>query len=166
MGNDQHHISGFKVSRRRLPHHEDLGATYFLCLCLKRPPVVDLVLPEVAHTIVAALRYFDGQRYLLFDYCVMPDHVHMLVKPIVANGKAESIKHIMRCLKGWTARRINEALGREGEVWQDDTYDHLVRNEDDFHEKAAYIFDNPHRAGLVDDPAKWPWWGQGSGLSS
>jgi len=161
MGND-HQIDSFRITQRRLPHWEDVGATYFLCLCLEAR-FVELTDPPIASMLIQALKYFDGTRYLLFDYTVMPDHVHMILKPAVASGRSESIKHIMRCLKGWTAKGINDAAKRTGEVWQEDTYDHIIRNQEDYVEKAKYIFENPKRAGLIENPADWPWWGRGSG---
>jgi putative transposase len=46
-------------------------------------------------------------------------------------------------------------------LWQDESYDHIIRNEADYREKARYIWENPVRRGLVADPATWPWWGCG-----
>jgi len=155
-------IEGFDVSQGNLPHWEDPGATYFLRFSLRRPPVVDLSTPEYGALVVDALRFLDGTRYYLFDYTVMPDHVHAILKPIPRAGQAERVSRLMENVKRWTANRINERLGRAGAVWQSETYDHILRNHEDYLEKAAYILDNPRRAGLVDDPRDWPWWGKGS----
>ncbi|MEN6547532.1 MAG: transposase [Armatimonadia bacterium] len=113
--------------------------------------------------LIDSLLYFDVSRYVLFDYVVMPDHVHMIIEPVVCDGRAERITHVMRSLKSWTAKRINEMKGRRGPVWQEDAYDHIIRNGEDYLEKSTYIFNNPMVAGLVRNPADWPWWGRGSG---
>ncbi|MEN6304121.1 MAG: transposase [Armatimonadia bacterium] len=160
---DDHYVTEFSRTQRHLPHHEGIGETYFVCICLRRPPVVDLTEPHVAQMLIDSLLYFDVSRYVLFDYVVMPDHVHMIIEPVVCDGRAERITHVMRSLKSWTAKRINEMKGRRGHVWQEDAYDHIIRNGEDYLEKSTYIFNNPMVAGLVRNPADWPWWGRGSG---
>jgi len=112
---------------------------------------------------VDALRFLDGRRYDLYDYIVMPDHVHAILRPIAEDGRAERITRIARHLKHWLGVRINQILGRSGPVWQIETYDHALRGEKDYEEKASYIYTNAQVAGLVDDPLDWPWWGQGNG---
>jgi len=152
----------FEKRRRRLPHWEGPGETYFLTLTLQRPPTVDLTEPRFARLAIQALRHFDGIRYDLYDYTVMPDHVHVILKPIVREGKCERLSRIMHSLKSWLAHRINEMVGRRGRIWQEETYDHVIRNKEDYEEKAAYILDNPRRKGLIKNPVNWPWWGIGS----
>lgn len=159
-----HHVTAFSRTQRHLPHHEAPGTTYFVTACLRRPAAVDLTDPTIAQMLVDSLRYFDGPRYLLYDYVVMPNHVHAIIKPIVADGKAERITHVMRSLKSWTARQIHQLRGGSGPVWQVDSYDHIIRNEADLFEKSQYIYNNPAAAGLVQNPADWPWWGRGSGV--
>ena len=100
--------------------------------------------PELAEIVAASLRFFDGQRYELTDYVVMPNHVHLLVAfPDVAAllKQCESWKH-------FTATRINKALARSGRFWQQDGFDHLVRSPEQFTWLREYIADNPRRASL------------------
>jgi len=162
----------FQRRSRHLPHWEEPGATYFLTFALRRPPVTDLTAPEIGPLVVGALRRFDGERYWLYDYTVMPDHVHVILKPIVRHDArtgriaCPTLSRILGPLKGAVAHQINQLLGRSGPLWQDETYDHILRNPADYQEKAAYIFQNAHTAGLQDDPADWPWWGKGSGWSA
>jgi REP element-mobilizing transposase RayT len=156
-------VSAFERRRRRLPHWEEPGATYFVRFSLLRPPVVDLTRGDLGAEVVSALKAYDGARYWLYDYVVMPDHVHAILQPIVAEGKTEPLWRIMQNLKSWLARRINALVGRSGPVWLEETYDHIVRDQDDYEGVAAYIFHNPTTAGLIEDPAAWPWWGKGSG---
>jgi putative transposase len=82
----------------------------------------------------------------------MPNHVHLLILPRA--GVAE----ITRWLKGSTARRANMLLQRTGlSFWQDESYDHWVRNARELNRIAAYIEENPVAAGLVDSKELWPW---------
>ncbi|HJN18169.1 MAG TPA: transposase [Armatimonadota bacterium] len=148
---------------RHLPHWEEPGATYLLTFCVKRGVPVDLTHPGPGRIVVDALRHFDGERYWLYDYTVMPNHVHAILKPVPADGKMEPLWRITQSLKKWTARRINRALGRNGALWQDETYDRIIRDEREYVIRSEYILQNAHTSGLIDDPTQWPWWGRGSG---
>ncbi|MBM3477348.1 MAG: hypothetical protein FJX75_29110 [Armatimonadetes bacterium] len=150
--------------RRHLPHWDEPGATYFLTFCVKRGVAADLTRPELAELVVGALRFRDGSRYWLYDYIVMPEHVHAILKPIVHEGRTEPMCEIMAGLKWWTARRINPLLGRRGPFWQDETYNRIIRTRREYNARATYILENAHVRGLVGDPVEWPWWGHGASL--
>ena len=94
----------------------------------------------------------------------MPDHVHFIVKPLQVNGEWLPLSATYHSLKSFTANQVNRVIGRSGPLWQDDTYDRVVRGRTDFEEKAKYIFMNSLRRGLVRDPVLWPWWGRGKGI--
>ena len=153
----------FEIHERHLPHWEEPGATYFVTWVLRRPPPVDITEPRLGALVIQALRFWDRRRYLLFDYTVMPDHVYAILKPLVRDEQSARLSAIHHSLKSWLANRINRAVGRRGPLWQDESHDHILRNLQDYEEKAAYIFDNPRAKGLIADPTLWPWWGQGSG---
>jgi putative transposase len=93
-----------------------------------------------------ALRHFDGNRYTLGDFVVMPNHVHLLVGALARNAMLKQVESS----KKWTALKINEALGRKGRFWQDESFDHLVRSEAAFQKFRRYITDNPVKAKLRD----------------
>ena len=101
--------------------------------------------PEVAQVVATSLRHFDGDRYQLTDFVVMPNHVHVLV----AFPNDESMLKQCESWKHFMARRINLVLGRSGRFWQQDGFDHLVRSEEQFDYLRAYIADNPRRAKLA-----------------
>jgi len=105
-----------------------------------------------ARIVWGALSFFDRDRYVLDAYVIMPDHVHLLICPL----SRWSLGEILQALKGFTARRINTILGRQGRFWQRDNFDHLIRDEDDFLDKLQYIRDNPVSAGLVEKPEDYP----------
>ncbi|MDP2896753.1 MAG: type ISP restriction/modification enzyme [bacterium] len=111
--------------------------------------------PDIAATVAQALRHFDGQRYRLFAWCVMPNHVHAVFKPLVNHTLAD----IVHAWKSYTAKQANSALRREGAFWQREYFDHLIRDEAEFHRILGYVAENPGKARLRD--WKWVWvWGQ------
>jgi putative transposase len=100
--------------------------------------------------------FFHGAEHLrlyrLSAYVVMSNHVHILVWPKAL------LPIITKSIKGYTARECNKLLARTGErFWQDESFDHSVRNEDEFYRIKRYIERNPVKAGLVESPEEWPW---------
>jgi REP element-mobilizing transposase RayT len=110
-----------------------------------------LLVPEIAALVVAGL--CDGcQLYELHSFVVMPNHVHVLVTPHVIS------KQWLGPLKGRTARQANLVLGLTGKpFWQEESYDHLVRSDEEFARIWRYIENNPVTAGLVSDPEEFRW---------
>ena len=100
--------------------------------------------PRISKLAEDALRFFDGEKYLLGTFVVMPNHVHALVRPVEGHTLAD----ILHSWKSFTSNKINEALGRHGAVWLDESFDCLVRNEAQLEKYACYIRENPKKAGL------------------
>ncbi len=100
--------------------------------------------PALAQMVADSLRHFDGQRYHLGDFVVMPNHVHVLV------GLLGDTDVVILCTswKHFTATKINRALGRRGRFWQEEAFDHLVRSPEEFEGLCRYIEENPRKAGL------------------
>jgi len=112
-----------------------------------------LRLPEIATVVVDSLHYHESElrQYILHAYVVMPNHVHILITPVV------SVPKIMKSLKAFTAREANAILNRTGlPFWQREFYDHWVR-EGEFDRIARYIAQNPVKAGLATEPHLYPW---------
>ncbi|HYI95488.1 MAG TPA: transposase [Bryobacteraceae bacterium] len=110
--------------------------------------------PEVAGPMVRALLYGqDSMKYYqLHAWVVMANHVHVLLSPFVEVAK------ITHSLKRFTAREANRILGLIGQpFWQDESYDHLVRDGGEFDRIVRYIENNPVTAGLVSAPVDFPW---------
>lgn len=104
-----------------------------------------LLKDEAIAVIVAdALKHFAGDRYELGAWVVMPNHVHVLLKP---NG-GHTLDKILHAWKSYTTHAINKALGREGDVWQNEGYDHIVRGPKAAQAIAKYITDNPAQANF------------------
>jgi putative transposase len=104
---------------------------------------------KIASLVSDAIRHFDGQRYRLFAWCVMPNHVHVVFKVLGNHALATTIGS----WKGYSARQANLLLNRSGHFWQREYYDRLLRSTDEMNRAIAYIADNPAKARLVD----WPW---------
>ncbi len=103
----------------------------------------------LAEVVAKALRHFDGGRYDLLAWCVMPNHVHAVVKPREENELVD----ILHSWKSFTAHEINKRLGRREEVWQKESYDHLIRDGEDLRNQVTYVLENPRKAGLLN----WEW---------
>jgi putative transposase len=108
--------------------------------------------PGVAGLVCAAMHYRDAKVYTLEAYCVMPNHVHLVCTPLTDNGEVFPLSKILHSLKGYTARQANLALGLEGEFWQHESYDHVVRDNAELPRIIEYVLMNPIRAGLAP---KW-----------
>jgi hypothetical protein len=109
---------------------------------------------RVARVVAGALSYGDTGRnfYRLGAWVIMPNHVHVLLRP------QTHLPVITRWLKGSTARQANLILGRTGEpFWQDESFDHRVRDEVELERIARYVEHNPVSAGLAACPGDWPW---------
>ena len=91
-----------------------------------------------------ALTHFHGQRYQLAAWVVMPNHVHAIVKPL----EGYPLSDILHSWKSYSAHEINKLLGRTGQLWQRESYDHIVRNERALFKIAEYIDRNPEKAGI------------------
>ncbi|MCC5805407.1 MAG: transposase [Opitutales bacterium] len=99
---------------------------------------------ETADIVRSALKYFDGERYRLDAFVLMPNHVHVLVKLLGEHG----LSSILHSWKSYTAKQINRANGTSGSVWQDESYDHIVRSAAQLNFFRTYIRENPAKAGL------------------
>lgn len=145
-------IEAVVLYRRRLPHWELPGSTYFMTFRVHRALGKILEKNAIATMVEEALWFGFGERYLLQAYVIMHDHIHVLLKPLLG----WSLAKIMGGLKGFTARKMNERLGRKGALWQDESFDHLIRNDRDWMDKFNYIHDNPVKAGLVRRAQDYP----------
>ena len=165
-----------------LPHLYKPGCTYFVTYCLAdvarnranerqrlresdgpseiahatdfEPTMGSCLLksPELAAVVENSLLHFQADRYALNAWCVMPNHVHAIVTPLGEHR----LSRILQSWKGFSAHTINRKLNRTGHVWQKESFDHIVRDEECFEKFVAYTESNPVVAGLVDRPADWP----------
>ena len=105
--------------------------------------------PQAASIAADAIRFLDGERYVLHAWCLMPNHAHAALTVCGERLPTE----IMGSWKSFSAKEINKALGRRGEFWQEEGFDHLVRGPHSFDRICRYVWDNPSALG------DWPWAG-------
>jgi REP element-mobilizing transposase RayT len=103
--------------------------------------------PVLSEIVAKSLLHFDNDRYLMTDFVVMPNHVHLLA----AFRSAEGLLSQCDSWKHFTAREINRAIGSSGRFWQQDGFDHLVRSEEEYFHLRRYILDNPIHTRLGQD---------------
>ncbi|HEY7348779.1 MAG TPA: transposase [Ktedonobacterales bacterium] len=108
-----------------------------------------LATPAVAEIVAQALRHFDGIRYRLLAWCIMPNHVHVVVQLLAPYALSE----ILHSWKSFTANRIQRLIGFQGMFWQREYYDHVIRDEEALWRIIKYVAQNPLKANLQD----WPW---------
>jgi REP element-mobilizing transposase RayT len=105
--------------------------------------------PEIADLVAGGLEHFDGQRYVLLAWCVMPNHVHVVFQP----SGGHELDKILHSWKSFTAHQAVKILNVHEPFWQPEYYDHLIRDEADLWQKIEYTLNNPAAAGLHD----WRW---------
>lgn len=114
--------------------------------------------PALAREVQNSLLHFHGERYVLVAWCIMPNHVHVLV---------ETIAPISQIVQGWKSFTARWALARNDELglripdakhlWQREYWDRFIRNEAHFNNAVDYIHQNPVKAGLCQRAEDWPY---------
>ena len=107
---------------------------------------------DIAQTVAGALCHFNDERYRLHAWCVMPNHVHVVVQPLPSH----ELSAILHSWKSFTAHKALGVLGRSGEFWQKESYDHIVRDAGDLERTSRYVRENPVSAGLRGWGWVWP----------
>ena len=107
---------------------------------------------NVAKLVQNSLLKFDGTRYRLFAWVVMPNHVHLLLWRF----ENFELKDILHSVKSYTAHEANKLLHRKGQFWQEDYFDRYMRNQEHFEKTVKYIENNPVKARLCETPSDWP----------
>jgi putative DNA methylase len=129
---------------------------------------------DVAAIVQENLYFHHAKRYRLLVYCIMPNHVHILLQPTARNlpprrksggpaplhadekaDRLSPLSHIMHRLKSYTASAANKLLARKGQFWQHESFDHWVRDDGELERIANYIRQNSVAAGLVKSPEDW-----------
>ena len=142
--------------RRRLPHLQCDFKPHFVTFCTHRR----WILPESARSLVLdSCLHDNGTKIDLKVAVVMPDHVHVIFTPQINVQAREiySLAEIMNAIKGASAHRVNRALGRVGRVWQEESFDHVLRSSESLDAKIAYVLDNPVRRNLAQRWDVYPW---------
>jgi REP-associated tyrosine transposase len=143
------------------PHQKDLregrciesGLYYFITTNTKDREKVFLN-QTAAKILLDALKWLnDHNRIALVVAVVMPDHLHF-----VSELKDTSLANVMHSLKSFTANKINKVLNRNGQLWERQYYERVIRNEKALKETVEYCLGNPARKGLAEDFRDYPYW--------
>jgi REP element-mobilizing transposase RayT len=141
--------------RRQLPHYQKQQCTLFVTFCKLLPDPFS----DAARSLVLRHCLHDHDKKLkMHAAVVMPEHVHLLMTPLPDPfGRAYPLLQILKMIKGVSARSVNKLSGRQGPLWQEESFDHVLRSEESFEDKVEYIRQNPVRRGLVKMPEDYPW---------
>ena len=103
--------------------------------------------PRAAEALESVLAYGNGEKYALHLFCIMPNHLHVIV-----GGFDETcpLRDVLTSWKGASAHRVNRVLGRKGEVWQGDAYTRIIRSREEYVRQLNYVWCNPEAAGIRD----------------
>ncbi|MBI5585478.1 MAG: transposase [Deltaproteobacteria bacterium] len=151
--------------RRNLPHIQQEEKPVFVTFTTYKRwelpvSVRDLVMKHCLHD--------HGNKLVVHGIVVMPDHVHLVISPLRdEQGDIFGLAEIMNGIKGASAHSINRFLDRKGRVWQDESFDHVLRSDEKINSKVIYLCENPVRKGLVSSVDEYPWlwreWVEGEG---
>ena len=136
------------VLKKRIAVYEDKG--YGACW-LRRA--------DIASIAEQALLHFDGERYRIIAWCIMPNHVHVVIETL----EGYMISEILHTWKSFIAHEANKALHRSGKFWFREYYDRYIRNAEHLANAVKYVENNPVKAGLVISKEEWRWsnaWGR------
>lgn len=146
-------LTGNKLNSRIYEIQQQSFARYDDCLdnCLNEPYWLREV--NVAELVKESLHFCGEKHVHIWAYCVMPNHVHVLLRH---HETAPALCKILQSHKGFTGCEANKLLDRHGQFWHRETYDHIVRSQDAFFRIARYIMNNPVKARLVKKWEDWP----------
>lgn len=120
---------------------------------------------EIARIITSALFYKNKKDYDLIAFTIMPNHLHVIIKPYRKQSVKQAndslhdyvLTKIIGNIKSFTALKANKALKRNGSFWQHESYDHVIRDEKELRKMTEYILNNPVKAKLCTSPEEWKW---------
>jgi REP element-mobilizing transposase RayT len=113
--------------------------------------------PRIAEIVENAVLFFDGARYRLLAWVIMPNHVHVLITPFASY----SLSSITHSWKSFTAKQANKILARSGAFWAAEYFDRAIRNEAHLADAFSYFAMNPVKAHLCNERQNWrfsSWW--------
>ena len=141
--------------RRRLPHYKKSDRPLFVTF---RKSTQGPFSPEARDVVLEHCLRGNAIKFHLHAAVVMPEHVHLLLTPLRdADGWPYELFKILRLIKGASAHSVNRLLQQVGPVWQEESFDHVLRSNESFEEKLEYIRQNPVRIGIVERPEDYRW---------
>jgi putative transposase len=147
---DQMHDPKLSKTRRHLPHWALSGSVYYITFHLATG---GLTVAE-RRIVMEHVKSGHGRFYDLAAATVMPNHVHMILKP----RDRVDLSRIMKEIKGVSARLLNQYRNTKGQVWQEESWDRILRNAGEYDEKLRYMYDNPVKEGLATSADAYDGW--------
>ena len=142
----------------RLVHRTEAGWTYFVTTKAWQSTFL-FQREETAQIIVAKMvEYRDKGNYLLHDFVLMPNHLHLILTP----GPSASLEKCMQLIKGGSSFEIHKMRGKKMEIWQSGFHESNLTSWTEYRKKRDYVVFNPVAAKLVEKPELWPY-GSASG---
>ena len=143
-------VKDFRVYRRNLPHWEHPGSVYFITFRTAKGLTLSNEAKDIAF---AGIIFHADKKYKLHSCVVMDTHVHCILQPVEeSEGVFYSIAQIMHSIKSYSANMIQRVLNKRGKIWQDESYDRIVRDDEEYLDKMDYVIYNSLKAGLVEKP--------------
>jgi REP-associated tyrosine transposase len=138
----------------RLTHRTAAGTSYFVTTKTSQNRALFHV-TEIAETVIQTLlHYRDNGEYLLHEFVLMPDHLHVLLTPSPTN----SLEKVMQFIKGGSSHRLHQQRGQKIDLWHSGFHEWTIRDAADWKAKAEYIRLNPVKAGLAERAEDyWPY---------
>ncbi len=149
------------IRKRLFAHYDEALHQALYGHCYFKDPALSKIVADVLHQ-------FDGSLYDLLAYTILPNHVHVLIntnlqlphEPALIdleNYECTALRDILRQVKNTCGQAINQAIKRDGRLWQRENFDHWVYTEHEFDNILQFIQQNPVRAGLVEKGEDWGW---------
>jgi REP element-mobilizing transposase RayT len=147
--------------RRKLPHYQKFDRPLFVTFCKRNQEALS---PTARSLVLEHCLKGNNRTMHLHAVVIMPEHAHLLLTPMRnAEGWPFPLRDILKLIKGPAARSVNMLTGTHGALWQDESFDHILRSNESFDEKLEYIRRNPVRRELVAKPEEYEWlWVEGS----
>ena len=129
---------------------------YFITVCTENRRQI-LASEEKAAVLISEWEAaMERHGWAVGSYVIMPDHVHFFCTD---SEQGILLSEFVGKWKEWTAKALKRKAGLDGQIWQSGFFDHLLRSSESYSEKWEYVRNNPVRAGLVENPEEWPYWG-------
>lgn len=133
-----------------MPHWELDDAVYFITF-----NTIDTIFSDEEILLVKEHLISGNEKfYDLYAAVIMSNHGHMILKPL----QDYSLSRIMKGIKGVSANKLNKVRNSEGSIWQDESFDRIIRDADEFEEKLLYMYNNPIKAGITEDTSQYVGW--------
>lgn len=159
-------VNEFTIKRRNLPHWQNPGCIYFITFRTYKGIILDDTSKQIIYD---AIIYQDKKKCRFYSFVIMPDHVHIMLQPIEINqGQDINLSLIMQAIKGFASKQIikhinimNTQTGTSvppiKHIFQSESFDRIIRNEEELNEKMNYILNNP-KNGLIYNGFNYKWY--------